>query len=82
MAELPAAVRAVRPRQWVKNGLVLAAPLAAGRASEPDVLGATALAFVAYQERDSWWPAVQSGFGALGNLLNEGASTPPEMPKE
>ena len=48
MAELPAAVRAVRPRQWVKNGLVLAAPLAAGRAGELSVLGATALAFVAF----------------------------------
>jgi decaprenyl-phosphate phosphoribosyltransferase len=48
MAVVPATVRAVRPRQWVKNGLVLAAPLAAGRASEPDVLWASAAAFVAF----------------------------------
>jgi decaprenyl-phosphate phosphoribosyltransferase len=41
-------VRAVRPRQWVKNVLVLAAPLAAGRVFEPDVLGATAVTFVLF----------------------------------
>src|SRR5215218_9612908 len=39
-------VRAVRPRQWVKNVLVLAAPLAAGRIFEADVLIPTAVAFV------------------------------------
>jgi decaprenyl-phosphate phosphoribosyltransferase len=38
---------AVRPRQWIKNGLVVGAPLAAGRAFEPMVLRATAVAFVA-----------------------------------
>lgn len=38
-------VRAVRPRQWVKNVLVLAAPLASGRLLEPEVLFATAVAF-------------------------------------
>ena len=43
-----ALVRAVRPRQWVKNVLVLAAPLAAGRVFEPDVLGATAVTFVLF----------------------------------
>jgi len=41
-------VRAVRPRQWVKNVLVLAAPLAAGRIFEPDVLVPTAVAFVLF----------------------------------
>jgi decaprenyl-phosphate phosphoribosyltransferase len=41
-------VRAVRPRQWVKNVLVLAAPLAAGRLFEPDVARATLLAFVLF----------------------------------
>ena len=41
-------VRAVRPRQWVKNVLVLAAPLAAGRVFDPDVLGPTAVAFVLF----------------------------------
>jgi decaprenyl-phosphate phosphoribosyltransferase len=38
----------VRPRQWVKNLLVLAAPLAAGRLFEPAVIKGTALAFVAF----------------------------------
>ena len=41
-------VRAVRPRQWVKNVLVLAAPLAAGVIGEADVLAAVAVAFVAF----------------------------------
>jgi decaprenyl-phosphate phosphoribosyltransferase len=44
----PAVLRAVRPRQWVKNALVLAAPLAAGRVDEPDVLVGSALAFVVF----------------------------------
>lgn len=44
----PAALRAMRPRQWVKNVLVLAAPLAAGRLLEIDVLRGAALAFVAF----------------------------------
>ena len=38
----------MRPRQWVKNLLVLAAPLAAGDMGEPNVLGATVLAFVSF----------------------------------
>ena len=41
-------VKAVRPRQWVKNVLVLAAPVAAGAVDEPDILGRTAIAFVAF----------------------------------
>jgi len=41
-------VRAVRPRQWVKNVLVLAAPLAAGAVFDPDVMGPTAVAFVLF----------------------------------
>ena len=41
-------VRAVRPRQWVKNVLVLAAPIAAGVIGAPDVLVASAVAFVAF----------------------------------
>lgn len=40
--------RSLRPRQWVKNLLVVAAPLAAGRVQEPKVLLAVALAFVAF----------------------------------
>jgi decaprenyl-phosphate phosphoribosyltransferase len=38
----------MRPRQWVKNLLVLAAPLAAGRLFEPAVLKTAALSFVAF----------------------------------
>lgn len=45
---LPAWLRAMRPKQWVKNVLVLAAPLAAGRLFEPAVLIASLWAFVAF----------------------------------
>jgi decaprenyl-phosphate phosphoribosyltransferase len=41
-------VRALRPRQWVKNVLVLAAPAAAGSVLDPDVLGPTAVAFLLF----------------------------------
>jgi decaprenyl-phosphate phosphoribosyltransferase len=41
-------VRALRPRQWVKNVLVVAAPLAAGEIFAPRVLGPTAVAFVLF----------------------------------
>ena len=43
-----AAVVALRPRQWIKNVLVLSAPLAAGRLFAPEVLAASALAFVSF----------------------------------
>lgn len=46
---LPAGiVKAVRPRQWVKNVLVLAAPMAAGSVTQLDVLLPVALAFVVF----------------------------------
>jgi decaprenyl-phosphate phosphoribosyltransferase len=45
---LPAPLRAVRPRQWLKNLLVATAPLAAGRLLEQQVLISVALAFVAF----------------------------------
>ncbi len=43
-----ALVRAVRPRQWVKNLLVVAAPLAAGKIDDRDVMVATLLALVSF----------------------------------
>ncbi|TMR95021.1 decaprenyl-phosphate phosphoribosyltransferase [Nonomuraea basaltis] len=43
-----ALVRAARPRQWLKNVLVLAAPLAAGVLGEPRSLLAVLLIFVAF----------------------------------
>jgi decaprenyl-phosphate phosphoribosyltransferase len=46
---LPVAlVLAGRPRQWVKNVLVLAAPLSAAKLSHADVLRTSAIAFVAF----------------------------------
>lgn len=45
---LPAWLRAMRPRQWVKNVLVLAAPVAAGKVLDPAVAVASAWAFVAF----------------------------------
>lgn len=41
-------VRAMRPRQWVKNVLVLAAPVAAGAVGEISVILAAAVAFVSF----------------------------------
>ncbi|MFR9752746.1 decaprenyl-phosphate phosphoribosyltransferase [Nocardia sp. 004] len=40
--------KAVRPRQWVKNVLVLAAPLAAGTVTDADVLAHVGMAFVVF----------------------------------
>lgn len=39
---------ALRPRQWVKNLLVFAAPLAAGDILQPEVLAASLIAFVSF----------------------------------
>ncbi len=47
-SRLPAWLRAMRPKQWVKNVLVLAAPLAAGRLFEPAVALATLWAFLSF----------------------------------
>lgn len=47
-AMLVGVVRAVRPRQWVKNVLVLAAPFAAGSIMQGNVLLNAAIAFVAF----------------------------------
>jgi decaprenyl-phosphate phosphoribosyltransferase len=43
-----AVIRAARPRQWVKNLLIFAAPAAAGELGQPDVIARTVLAFVAF----------------------------------
>ncbi len=45
---LAALVVSLRPRQWLKNVLVFAAPLAAGSIFEPDVLVPALIAFVAF----------------------------------
>lgn len=45
---LAALIAALRPRQWLKNVLVFAAPLAAGSLLEPDVLVPALVAFVSF----------------------------------
>lgn len=45
---LPAWLRGMRPKQWVKNVLVFTAPLAAGRLFEPAVALASLWAFVGF----------------------------------
>lgn len=45
---LGALVRALRPKQWIKNVLVLAAPVAAGVIDDPDARLETLAAFVAF----------------------------------
>lgn len=47
-SSLPAPLRAMRPRQWVKNVLVLAAPVAAGSLFQPAVALNTLWAVIAF----------------------------------
>ena len=48
MSPVPAWLRAMRPKQWVKNILVFAAPVAAGALFDPRVLVNTLWAFLAF----------------------------------
>jgi len=48
LVPVTALLAAVRPRQWLKNALVIGAPIAAGRELEPAVMRTTAIAFVAF----------------------------------
>jgi decaprenyl-phosphate phosphoribosyltransferase len=48
LATLRALVRACRPRQWVKNLLVVAAPGAAGALGRPEIAGKILLAFMCF----------------------------------
>lgn len=59
----PALVRAVRPRQWLKNVLVFAAPLAAGVLLDPEVWLPVLLAFVVFC-------AASSGVYLINDLLD------------
>lgn len=45
---IAALITATRPRQWIKNALVLAAPLAAGSIFQPEVAIATLIALVSF----------------------------------
>lgn len=47
-AFLPSLIRAMRPKQWLKNLLVFAAPLGAGAIFQPDVLLGTLVAFACF----------------------------------
>jgi decaprenyl-phosphate phosphoribosyltransferase len=60
---MPPLLKAVRPRQWMKNGLVIAAPLAAGQLFAPDVLLVTVLTFVVFS-------AASSGVYLINDLLD------------
>jgi decaprenyl-phosphate phosphoribosyltransferase len=48
LAAIPVLLRACRPRQWVKNVLVLTAPIAAGVVTQPKALAQMLVAFIAF----------------------------------
>lgn len=58
-----ALARLARPHQWIKNGLVFAAPATAGVLTQGDVLLHTAIAFVAFS-------LVASGTYALNDVVD------------
>lgn len=87
-AQAPYALLAMRPRQWVKNGLVLLAIVFAGRLSSRLAVAHTAIAFFAFclaastiylvndiadRERDRQHPSKQSRPLASGRLTVRGA---------
>ncbi|QHC65186.1 decaprenyl-phosphate phosphoribosyltransferase [Rathayibacter oskolensis] len=63
MSTARALVAAMRPRQWLKNVLVLAAPIASARILEPEVLVAAIVAAVAFS-------LASSGGYMLNDLLD------------
>ena len=74
---LPAWLRAMRPKQWVKNVLVLAAPLAAGRLFEPAVLLASLWAFISFSlVSASIYPAILVAVGSVVALFLLGYVVP------
>ena len=89
LATVSAALRAMRPAQWTKNGFVLLALVFARRLSESDALGRTLLAFAAFcfaasavyiindladRERDQTHPRKRLRPIASGQLSLRGAS--------
>ena len=48
LAAMPVLLRACRPRQWVKNVLVLTAPIAAGVVTQPRALAQMLVAVIAF----------------------------------
>lgn len=57
---MPSLLRLLRPQQYAKNLLVFAAPGAAGRLDEPDIVAKTVLAFVLF-----------SAVSSLGYVVND-----------
>jgi decaprenyl-phosphate phosphoribosyltransferase len=58
---LQALISAVRPRQWVKNGLIVVAPAAAGVLTRADIIRHTVAAFLAFC-------AISSGMYLINDL--------------
>ncbi len=67
---LPGLVRLVRPKQWIKNVLVFAAPFAAGSILEPRVMGRAVLAFVCFSLASSATYAVNDVRDAAADALH------------
>ncbi len=63
---LLALVSAMRPRQWVKNGLIVVAPAAAGVATHADIIRHTGAAFLAFC-------AISSGMYLINDLTDVAA---------